>query len=263
MELEGRRERRGHRGLLAYRGRWGRKDRPEQREPRGRMAPPGLRFTGAFSSTANYAVNDGVVYGGSTYLSLAGGNRGNAPDGSPSWWGLLAQAGGAGQAGAPGPAGASGSTGATGAAGPAGATGQTGRAGMVYRGGWNSATNYATGDAALFQGTTYLAEMSNSASQPDLYPGAWAVLAQAGVAGPTGPGGTAATVQIGTVATGAAGGTATVTNTGTAAAAVLNFSIPQGAAGTSGTGGSGSSGGTSGIAFQSTYHAVSFNALFY
>lgn len=226
----------------------------------------GLHYMGTFSSVTNYAVSDGVVYGGSTYVSLAGSNRGNAPDLSASWWGLLAQAGGAGPAGATGAAGQAGPTGGNGAIGATGAVGAAGRAGMIYRGGWNSATNYQVDDGVLFQGTTYLAQMSNSASQPDVSPSAWSVLAQQGSAGPTGPGGVAGTVQIGTVTTGAAGSTATVTNTGSANAAVLNFSIPQGAAGAAGTGGTGGTGGgsgTSGIAFQSVYHAVSYSTLFY
>lgn len=223
----------------------------------------GLRYLGAYTSATNYALNDGVVFGGATYISLADGNRGNAPDVSASWWGLLAQVGASGPTGAAGSAGPTGPTGATGAMGSTGASGAAGRAGMVYRGGWNSPANYAVGDGVGFQGTTYLAEMSNSASQPDLFPSAWSVLAQGGSAGPTGPGGAAATVQIGTVATGAAGGAATVSNSGTANAAVLNFSIPQGAAGAAGTGSGTGGASTSGIAFQSVYHAVSFNALFY
>jgi hypothetical protein len=52
-----------------------------------------------------------------------------------------------------------------------------------------------------------------------------------------------------------------VTNSGTANAAVLNFTIPQGAPGVGGGGGSG--GGTSGVPFASLYHAVSFNFSFY
>jgi len=51
--------------------------------------------------------------------------------------------------------------------------------------------------------------------------------------------GTTATISIGTVSTGAAGSSASVTNVGTSSAAVLNFSIPRGDAG-SGSGGSGS-----------------------
>jgi hypothetical protein len=70
--------------------------------------------------------------------------------------------------------------------------------------------------------------------------------------------GAAATVSMGTVTTLAAGSQATVTNSGTAQAAVLNFGIPQGAAG---TGGSGT--GTSSGSFAAMYHAVSFNSRYY
>lgn len=55
-----------------------------------------------------------------------------------------------------------------------------------------------------------------------------------GVQGPAGEDGSAATIQIGEVTTGAAGSQASVTNVGTANAAILNFSIPQGVAGTPG-----------------------------
>jgi hypothetical protein len=88
------------------------------------------------------------------------------------------------------------------------------------------------------------------------------LLAQAGSTGPagaTGPAGTAATIAIGTVTTGAAGTQASVTNSGTANAAVLNFTIPQGADG--GSGGTGSSSG--GILFASMYHSVSFSNVYY
>jgi hypothetical protein len=93
--------------------------------------------------------------------------------------------------------------------------------------------------------------------EPDLSPTAWAVLAQAGGAGPTGAQGVAATVTVGTVTTLAAGSTATVTNSGTSGAAVLNFGIPQGAAGTGG------SGTTSSGNFAAMYHPVSYNTVYY
>lgn len=48
------------------------------------------------------------------------------------------------------------------------------------------------------------------------------------------PNGTAATVTVGTTTTGAAGTNASVTNSGTTSAAVLNFTIPQGAVGANG-----------------------------
>lgn len=57
---------------------------------------------------------------------------------------------------------------------------------------------------------------------------------EAGAQGPAGADGSAATIRIGEVTTGAAGSQASVTNAGTANAAILNFSIPQGVAGTPG-----------------------------
>ena len=57
-----------------------------------------------------------------------------------------------------------------------------------------------------------------------------------GSPGKDGDDGKAATIQIGTVTTGAAGSQATVTNTGTANAAVIDFTIPQGARGADGVG---------------------------
>jgi hypothetical protein len=162
------------------------------------------------------------------------------------FWAVLAQAG------------------TPGAAGAAGAAGPQGRAGVSYKGAWVASTGYVANDAVLYGGTTYLALATSLGLQPDTHPAAWGVLAQAGVAGPTGPAGAAATVSVGTVTTGAAGTQATVTNSGTANAAVLNFTIPQGAPGTNGTGGGGGGGGgTSGIPFVSMYHAVSFNFPYY
>ena len=183
------------------------------------------------------------------------------PMGPQGLTGATGPAGATGATGATGPMGSQGLTGTAGPVGPAGAPGATGAtgamgatgaAGMNFRGAWTMGTGYAANDAVTFAGSTYLAAMSNSASEPDLYPQAWTVLAQSGGAGPTGPAGTAATVTIGTVATGVAGSPATVTNVGTGSAAVLNFTIPQGATGAPGSGG----GATSGIAFASVYHSV-------
>lgn len=55
-----------------------------------------------------------------------------------------------------------------------------------------------------------------------------------GETGPQGDPGTAATIEIGTVSTGNAGSQASVVNAGTSTAAVLNFTIPQGATGPQG-----------------------------
>jgi hypothetical protein len=110
-------------------------------------------------------------------------------------------------------------------------------------------------------GSTYLAVAANSSSRPDLYPQMWTMLAQAGGTGPqgaTGPAGPAATVAVGAVTTSAAGTQAAVTNTGTSSAAVLNFTIPQGANGISGSGS-----GPGGILFASMYHSVSYSNTYY
>jgi Collagen triple helix repeat (20 copies) len=209
----------------------------------GPQGPP-VSFLGGWLVGSIYAVGSAVSYGGTSYIALVA-NVGREPDLSPTYWGVLAQGG---AAGAPG---------AVGAAGPQGLAGAVG---INYRGAWASSVAYQANDAASFGGTTYLAKAGSSALEPDLFPAVWAVLAQAGSAGPTGPTGSAASVSVGTVTTGSAGSQATVTNSGTVEAAVLNFTIPQGAPG---TGGGGGGAGTSGIPFASMFHSVSFSNIYY
>ena len=226
----------------------------------GPAGPVGLRFQGAYSASQTYAAGDGVLYGGAGYVSLTGGNTGNAPDRSPSQWTQFA-AGGAGPAGPTGPAGPQGPVGATGQVGPAGAAGAQGPVGVRYRGTWASTSSYAANDAASFNGSSYLAQSANYSQQPNLYPSVWAILAAGGQgpAGPAGPTGPGATVSVGSVTTGAAGSPASVTNTGTTSNAVLNFTIPQGQPG------AGGANGTSGtdVSAASVYHSVSNQFLFY
>ncbi len=229
----------------------------------GANGAAGLVYQGTWSSAANYALNDAVTYNGSSYLSLAVGNHGNAPDTSPASWAVLAQMGSAGAQGATGAAGPAGVAGAAGAAGPQGAQGASGAAGINFRGAWVTGSGYAANDAVTYAGATYLAQVANASVAPDSNAGVWAVLAAAGSAGPTGAAGVAATVAVGTVTSGAAGSSPSVTNSGTASAAVLNFTIPQGATGASGTGGTGSGAGTSGIPYAAMYHSVSYAATYY
>jgi hypothetical protein len=127
---------------------------------------------------------------------------------------------------------------------------------MVFKGAWVSGYGYAANDAVTYgsPSSTYLALMANTSQDPADYPAAWAVLAQAGSVGPSGPTGAAATISVNPVTiTGLPGTSASVTNTGTSMAAVLQFTIPQGAAGPPGSGGSGGSS-TSGIPFASVSH---------
>lgn len=160
-----------------------------------------------------------------------------------------------------GPAGVAGAPGPQGIAGAAGATGPPGAVGINFRGVWGSGVSYAVNDAVTFGGSTWLATGANSAVEPDLNASLWSVIAAAGAAGPSGSSGAAATVQVGTVTTGAAGSDASVVNVGTSAAAVLNFTIPEGAAGASGS--AGGAGGASVSGFASMVHAVSYNATYY
>ena len=211
--------------------------------PVGPQGPP-ASFQGTWLAGSSYAVGSVVGFGGSSYVALSA-NAGREPDVSPAFWAVLAQAG---VAGAPG------------AVGPQGPAGAPGRVGVTFRGAWAAQTAYLANDVVSFGGSTYLAATTSLGSQPDVSPSQWAVLAVNGATGATGPSGAAALVSVGTVTTAPAGSQASVTNSGTASAAVLNFTIPQGAPGV-GSGGGG--GGTSGIPLASLYHAVSFNFAFY
>jgi hypothetical protein len=176
------------------------------------------------------------------------------PTGATGATGLQGSAGANGVQGPVGPTGATGATGTPGTDGAPGATGAAGAVGMTFKGAWVTGTGYAENDSVTYNGSTYIATGNNNSAQPDLNPASWFMLAQAGSTGPSGPtgaAGVAATVIVGTVTTGAAGSSASVTNAGSTSAAVLNFTIPQGAAG---SGGSGGGGGTCGIPFASVYH---------
>jgi hypothetical protein len=128
---------------------------------------------------------------------------------------------------------------------------------MTFKDAWVTGYGYMANDAVTFgnPASTYIANVGNNSQEPDTNSGnggAWSLLAQAGGAGPTGAQGSAATISVGTVNTGAAGSSASVTNVGTGTAAILNFTIPQGATGATGSGGSG--GGTSGISGAAMSH---------
>ena len=203
----------------------------------------------------------------------AGATGLQGPTGFPGSTGPAGPSGATGGAGPAGPAGAVGPTGPAGSAGPQGIAGV---AGLNWQGAYSSTTNYASNDGVSFQGAAYISlAASNHGNSPSFSPSAWSLLAAqggagangsdgvAGPAGPTGPAGgngIAATVQVGTVTTGAAGSNAVVTNSGTASAAVLNFSIPQGAAGIGGGTGTGSS--TSGVPYQTMVHSVSYSGFY-
>ena len=144
---------------------------------RVRPGPVGITFQGAYSSTTNYALADGVLYNGAGYVSLVASNQGNTPDLSPQQWALFAAAGAAGATGPVGGTGETGPAGPVGLQGPTGATGATGATGPQgppvanYVGNYQSAVNYALHDAVTWQGSTYISLIaSNAGNTPDQSP---------------------------------------------------------------------------------------------
>ncbi|MDE1175683.1 MAG: DNRLRE domain-containing protein [Edaphobacter sp.] len=165
-------------------------------------AGAGLVYRNVYVAGTAYAVNDAVTFNGSTYVSLQDPNVGHQPDGSPTFWSVLAAAGATGVAGSAGPIGPQGSQGIQGVAGPVGPTGPTGAIGAAgpqgppvsFQGTWSTVTNYALGDAVFFNGSSYVSLVGgNTAHQPNTAPTFWSPLAQqgaagaAGTAGPIGP----------------------------------------------------------------------------
>jgi len=151
--------------------------------PTGPQGPAVANYTGAYSSAANYGMNDAVSYGGSTYISMVAGNRGNTPaEGSQSWAVLVAR----GADGSPGARGAAGAAGLQGVPGAVGGTGPQGPP-VSFNGGWSAERSYGVGDAVSYGRSSYIAVAGNVGRQPDASPLYWALLAQSGTAGPAGP----------------------------------------------------------------------------
>ena len=155
--------------------------------PQGVAGPVGMAFRGAYASTTNYRVGDGVAFGGAGYVSVVAGNVGNTPDSSPAQWVMFAAAGSSGVTGATGavgPAGAAGAQGLQGVAGPAGPVGATGPQGPAvasFVGSYASGVNYGLNDAVSYGGSTYISMVAgNRGNVPDGSPGQWAVLVARG-----------------------------------------------------------------------------------
>ena len=222
--------------------------------PPGQTGPQGppVAFRGAWDGAAAYITGNTVFFNGSGWIAT-GPVSGTPPGGAPQW-SLLAQAGAAGVAGPQGSPGPAGATGSAGAQGPAGAQGI---AGLNWRGTYNSATNYSAHDAVALNGSSYVSVADNNFGNTPGGTGVtqWLALSLAGSAGgkgdtgATGVPGTAATVAVNSVVTGAPGSSANVQNVGNATNAVLNFTIPAGAAGTNGAAG------TPGIVYVGAYQA--------
>lgn len=167
-----------------------------------------------------------------------------------------------GATGATGPQGERGPQGATGPQGPKGDKGEQGT-GVTIKGRYDSLSALIAAHPKGNEGDAYMVGVNLYAWSGTEWIDCGNIQGPKGDKGDTGPqglrgeqglqglqgpqgiqgaAGTAATIKVGTVTTGAAGTAATVTNSGTASAAVLNFTIPQGAKGEKGEHGSGATG---------------------
>jgi hypothetical protein len=195
--------------------------------PQG-TAGTSVNWTGTWSASTTYTVDQGVSYNGVSYVSLISSNISNEPDTSLLDWQVIAQVGAQGATGPTGATGAvstvPGPTGATGAASTvAGPTGPTGARGATGANGVNGVTG-ATGAASTVPGPTGTTGAAST------------------VAGPTGPtGANGATGAASTVVgpTGATGPTGLLGSTGVtgptgAASTVAGPTGPTGSLGPTG-----------------------------
>jgi hypothetical protein len=162
--------------------------------PQGAAGPVGMSFVGAYISTTNYGIGDGVLWQGAGWVSLIANNQGNTPSLSPGDWAMFAASGAAGATGAQGPAGVAGLNGldglagAVGPMGPAGAVGAAGSPGLVYRGAYSSVGNYALGDVVVFDGASWVSLVAENVGQtPGVGSAYWGVLTSVGAPGVAGP----------------------------------------------------------------------------
>lgn len=214
----------------------------QQTGPQGEQGEPGEAATIAVGS-----VSTGTP-GSSASVTNSGTSSAAVldfviPRGDTGAQGIQGVQGAQGVPGADGAKGDKGDTGATGASGSQGipGTAATVAVGTVSTGAAGSSvavTNSGTSSAAVLNFTIPQGLKGDTGATGSQ--GAKGDTGATGAKGDTGTQGipgTAATVSIGTVTTGVAGSSATVTNSGTSSAAVLNFSIPQGATGAAGTSG--------------------------
>lgn len=198
-----------------------------------------------------FVSNEGVIS-----WTNNGGLENPAPVSIKGPTGATGATGPKGPKGDKGDVGPTGPTGATGSRGPQGPQGVQGPQGLQgHRGaqgpkGDTGATPNITADANVIQGdptvpASCTVTKTGTAENPIFTftfqnvkgnKGDKGDTGETGARGPQGPAGMG-TITIGTTTTGAAGTDAEVTNSGTAQDAILNFTIPQGAAGANGADG--------------------------
>lgn len=196
--------------------------------PAGTIGPVGIAYRGGWSTLANYAQRDVVVYNGSAYICTVAINASaNNPTVAIANWDLLVSKGAQGSPGLPG---------------IPGPIGPVGPAGLNWQGLWSASGVYVADDAVGYGGASWFCinPVGPSVTPPDVDTVNWALLAAEGAQGdqgiqglqgdpgdpgPQGPAGPPNTLVIGTV-TSAASPSATIT--GTAPNQTLNLVLAKG-----------------------------------
>jgi hypothetical protein len=198
----------------------------------------------------------------------AGATGATGPQGAQGPAGATGSTGPAGPTGNTGPQGVQGVPGPTGPQGPTGNTGATGPAGANSTVPGPQGPTGATGPQGP-QGPQGPIGNTGPAGADSTVPGpqgpkgdtgstgATGPTGSQGPIGNTGPAGSAATIAVGTTTTGSAGSNASVTNSGSSSAAVFNFTVPQGVAGTTGSQGPAGNTGSTGAAGKNCYTTTS------
>lgn len=156
---------RGAAGANGAPGAPGADGRPGPRGEPGLPGPPGetgLRWRGGYDAREQYSKGDVVAYAGSSYIAKVDA-KGIVPTDRKHWH-IVAERGNNGPPGRDG------------------LNGVDGDVGLIWRGAWNSATQYEANDAVSYGGSSYIATGSSLNQQPDLG-GNWDVLAQGGGGG--------------------------------------------------------------------------------
>ena len=170
----------------------------------GEVGPGVINWTGEWSGSQVYALNDAVAHNGSSYICVEPHSGSEPPS---SQWAVLASKGEQGEQGVQGEQGIQGIQGqgergergeqgeqGVGVPGPQGQNGHRGfqgepgapgSPGLVWRGEWNETTLYVMPDVVQYDGSAYVCVSSNLNSAPPS--AAWALLAARGEQGPPGP----------------------------------------------------------------------------
>lgn len=168
--------------------------------------PKGVNPRGTWLSSVEYAIDDLVLFGGSTWRAKAA-STGKQPNTNAALWEMFAAKGVAGPQGPGGATGATGAqgpqgekgdkgdTGATGAQGPQGSPGEKGSKGdkgLKWRDAWSRSADYAVDEAVLHNGAAYIAIQPSTSAQPRdpaTETAFWSLLADKGAKGDKGDNG--------------------------------------------------------------------------